>query len=111
MRWKLLLIAALLAGAVGAGSTLGLVYGLTRPLESVMRPSLFALSALLIPLAAITFASIFVYRHTARRRRLQAMLTALMAALLTLTILLLSSVLYTKPAPAETPAPAPRNVG
>lgn len=112
MRWKLLLIAVLLASVVGAGSTLGLVYGLTRSLESLTRPSLFALGALLIPIAAITFASIFVYRHTARRRRLQATLTALMAIVLTLTIIFLGFVLYTKPAPAPTPpSPTPRNVG
>jgi purine-cytosine permease-like protein len=111
MRWKLLLIAALLASVVGAGTALGLVYGLTRPFESLLRPSVFAFGALLIPVAAITFASIFVYRHTARRRRLQAMLTALLASVLTLTILLVSSALYTKPAPAPTPAPTPRNIG
>ena len=111
MRWKLLLIATLLATIVGAGSTLGLVYSLTRPVESLARPSAFALVALLLPIAAITFASIFVYRHTARRRRLQATLTALLATFLTMTILLLSSVLYTKPAPAPTPVPTPRNVG
>jgi hypothetical protein len=78
----------------------------------LLRPSVFALGTLLLPIAAITYASIFVYRHTARRRRLQAMLTALLAIFLTLTILLLSSILYTKPAPAPTPpAPTPRNVG
>jgi TctA family transporter len=111
MRWKLLLITALLATIAGAGSTLFLVYALVRPFESLVRPSLFSLAALLIPVAAITFAAIFVYRHTARRRRLQAMLTVLMASVLMLTVLLLSSVLYTKPAPAPTPVPVPRNVG
>jgi uncharacterized membrane protein len=111
MRWKLLLITTLLATIVGAGLTLFLVYALVRPVESLVRPSVFSLAALLIPVAAITFAAIFVYRHTARRRRLQAMLTALLASVLTLTALLLSSVLYTKPAPAPTPVPAPRNVG
>jgi Na+/proline symporter len=111
MRWKLLVFASLLATIVGAGSALGLVYGLTSTIENLSRPSAYALGALLIPIAAITFASIFVYRHTARRRRLQAMLTALIAIALTLTTLLLASVLYTKPAPSPTPAPSPRNVG
>lgn len=110
MRWKLLVFASLLATIVGAGSTLGLVYGLTSSVENLFRPS-YALGALLIPIAAITFASIFVYRHTARRRRLQAMLTALIAISLTLTSLLLASALYTKPAPSPTPAVSPRNVG
>jgi lysylphosphatidylglycerol synthetase-like protein (DUF2156 family) len=111
MRWKLLLIASLLATIAGAGSALGLIYGLIRPAATSARLSLYALGALLLPIAAITLASIFVYRHTARRRRLQAMLTALVATILTLTILTLGSVLYTKPAPAPTPAHAPRNVG
>ncbi|HEX8493123.1 MAG TPA: hypothetical protein VF658_09805 [Pyrinomonadaceae bacterium] len=111
MRWKLLLTVSLLATIVGAGSALALVYAVIRPAETSARPSFIALGALLLPIAAITLASIFVYRHTARRRRLQAMLTALLASVLTLTIFLLCSVLYTKPRPAPTPAPAPRNVG
>ena len=111
MRWKLLLIASLLATILGTGSAFGLIYGLKRSNGNLAQPSTFAFGALLIPVAAITFASIFVYRHTARRRRLQAMLTALIAGILTLTILLLGSVLYTKPAPAPTPAPTPRNIG
>lgn len=111
MRWRLLLIVSLLATIVGAGSTLGLVYFLTRPPEQLARPTLLTLGTLLIPVLVAIFAGIFVYRHTARRRRLQAMLTVLFISLLTLAILSLSSVLYTKPAPAPTPAPAPRNSG
>lgn len=111
MRWKLLITASLLATIVGAGAALALVYGLVRPAENPSRPSLVALAALLLPVLVITLASIFVYRHTARRRRLQAMLTALLASVLTLTIFLLCSVLYTKPSPAPTPLPSPRNVG
>lgn len=111
MRWKLLLIVSLLATIVGAGATLSLVYFLTRPQMQLAQPSLFALGTLLIPVIATIIASIFVYRHTSRRRRLQAMLTALFISLLTLAILSLSSVLYTKPEPAPTPAPTPTNIG
>lgn len=39
--------------------------------------------AILIPLIIVTAASIFVYRHTPRRRKLQAALTVLLAFLLT----------------------------
>jgi hypothetical protein len=38
-------------------------------------PGLLVFSTLLLPVAAIVVASIFVYRHTARRRKLQAFLT------------------------------------
>jgi hypothetical protein len=111
MRWKLVVIASLLATIVGAGSALGLIFGLTLTAENLSRPTLFAFGALLVPIAAVVAASVFVYRHTARRRRLQAMLTALLASILTLAILLLNSVFYTKPAPATPPVPVPRNLG
>ena len=111
MRWKLLVIASLLATIAGTGATICLVYGLMPPLQMASRPTAFALTAVLIPVAAIIIASIFVYRHTAKRRRLQAMMTALLASILTLAIFLLSSALYTKPAPQPQPTPAPRNIG
>ena len=109
MRWKLLLIASLLATLVGAGATLGIVIGVFGSPGELTTPGLAVLGALLIPVAAITVASIFVYRHTARRRRLQAMATALLATILTLTILFISSMLFSKPVP-DTP-PVPRRIG
>ncbi|HYY98455.1 MAG TPA: hypothetical protein VE642_07690, partial [Pyrinomonadaceae bacterium] len=57
-----------------------------------LRPWAAAL-ALAAPVACVVFASVFVYRHTARRRTLQAAATALLASLLTLTALLLGSLL------------------
>ena len=109
MRWKLLLIASLLATLVGAGATLGIIIGILGSPARYTAPDMAVLGTLLIPVAAITFASIFVYRHTARRRKLQAMATALLAIILTLSIFILSSVLTSKSAP-ETP-PVPRRDG
>lgn len=87
MRWKLLLIATLLATLVSTGTIIGLV----GSLKGFAHPNLFAFFALLVPLAATTYASIFVYRHTARRRRLQAFLTALFTIFLTLTAVIIAS--------------------
>lgn len=94
MRWKLLLVASLLAAIVGAGAALGIA--LAR--GSANRPPAFDLTTaatLLIPLVAIVIASIFVYRHTARHRLLQSVLAGLSAALLTLATLLACSILLT----------------
>lgn len=94
MRWKLLLVASLLAAIVGAGATLGI----TLARGSANHPpavDLTTAATLLIPLVVIVIASLFVYRHTARRRLLQAVLAGLSAALLTLAILLACSVLLT----------------
>ncbi len=110
MRWKLLLIASLVATLIGAGAPLGIVFGLSGPANHLIEPSNFILSTLLIPVAAITAAGFFVYRHTSRRRQIQAVLTVLLATLLTLAVLIFGSILLSKPAPASTPAPR-RNVG
>jgi hypothetical protein len=78
VRWKLLLAASLVASVVGAGGCYGLVYAVRR--LSQLHPS--ALTALviseLVPVAASVSAAVFVYRHTARRRKLQAVLTLLL---------------------------------
>ena len=79
MRWKLLIAASLLAAAVGAAACYAAVYLFLSPSNP---PSLVVPPALLAPLVTITFASVFVYRHTPRHRALQALATALLASLL-----------------------------
>ncbi len=110
MRWKLLLTASLVATIIGAGVPLAVVLGFSGSADRFVKPDIFILSTLLVPVAAITAASFFVYRHTARRRQIQAMLTVLLSAALTLAILLFGSILLSKPAPETEPAPR-RNVG
>ena len=91
MRWKLLLIASLIASIVGSGATLAIILllaGSSKPLGS---QDVVALSTLIIPIAMIIAASIFVYRHTARRRKTQAMAAALLSTILTLAIIFAST--------------------
>ena len=103
LRWKLLIAAALLAAAAGAGVCYAAAYFLLAPGAA---PSAWtAAAALLAPLGAITYASVFVYRHTARRRALQAAATGLLASLLTLTALTLGSALRARPEPESSPVP------
>ena len=92
MRLKLVFAAAALAALVGAGSCIALVLGVFS-VKALSSPGLLVASTLLLPIATIIVAAIFVYRHTARRRKLQAFLTAIVAALLTLTLFILASVL------------------
>lgn len=103
MRLKLVIIASVLAAVVGAGASIALVLGVFA-VKSLSSPGLLAASTLLLPIAAIVFASIFVYRHTARRRKLQAFLTAVLATLLTLSIFILTSTLTSR---ANLPEPNP----
>jgi uncharacterized membrane protein len=106
MRLKLVIIASVLAAVVGAGSSIALVLGVFA-VNSLSNPGLLAASTFLLPIATIAFASVFVYRHTARRRKLQAFLTALLATLLTLSIFMLTSVLTSRIGPREPVQPGP----
>ena len=89
MRWKLLFIASLLAAIVGTGVGFGIAIVLARyPIfGNNSTPPLII--GLLILAGAMTTASVFVYRHTARHRRLQAFLTVVLVMMLSLAAILL----------------------
>ena len=95
MRLKLVVLVSLLAAIVGAGSCIALVLGVFSR-EAWSSPGLLVLATFLLPLATIVFSAIFVYRHTARRRRLQAFLTLVLATLLTLAIFVLTSIVTSR---------------
>jgi purine-cytosine permease-like protein len=104
MRLKLVLAVSLLAAVVGAGSCIALVLGVFS-VKALSNPGLLVASTLLLPVAAIIFASLFVYRHTARRRKLQAFLTAILATLLTIALFIFASILSSRRNPIEPPQP------
>jgi len=105
MRLKLVIAASMLAALVGAGSCTALWLGVF-PVNPWSRPGLLLAATLLLPIASIIVASIFVYRHTARRRKLQAFLTTVLAALLSLSLFILASILSARRAPIEPAQPA-----
>jgi len=100
MRLKLVIAASVLAAVVGAGVCIALVLGVFS-VKTLSNPGLLVISTLVLPIATIAFASIFVYRHTARRRKLQAFLTAMIAIILTLTFLIAASMLTGRYRPLE----------
>ncbi len=109
MRWKLMFIAALVSGVVGTLLTFALVRAFFGHANLLIAYDSAVLGALLIPLTATVLASIFVYRHTARRRKLQALITAAFALLFTLTLFILGSTFFSKRTPAPqllTPPPS-----
>ena len=110
MRWKLLIITSVLAALIGVGGSAGLLYLLTGSATPAGQTGLAAAAALLFPLVVITFACIFVYRHTARRRKTQAAATALISLALTLAVLFASTcyIVCCEPPPQPLPPPTPR---
>jgi integral membrane sensor domain MASE1 len=82
LRWKLLVIASLLAAFAGAGLVVASIHVVFASVN-FPRPGAYIIGAsFLLPVALIVYAGIFVYRHTARRRKLQAVLTVLLSLLL-----------------------------
>ena len=104
MRWKLLIVTSSVAALVGAGASLGLAYGLLGTVGRVRAPhDAASLAVLALPLGVITAASIFVYRHTARLRPLQAALTATLSTALTLGLIVADTFLLPERAPQPQP--------
>jgi hypothetical protein len=88
VRWKLLIITSLVAALTNTGGMRALAYwmtGVTTPPTPAQTGALAGV--IIIPLVFTTLACVFVYRHTARRRKLQAALTALFALVLTFAAL------------------------
>ena len=100
MRLKLVIAASVLAAVVGAGICIALVLGVFS-VKTLSNPGLLVTSTLVLPIATTAFAAIFVYRHTARRRKLQAFLTAIIAIILTLAFLIAASILTGRYRPLE----------
>ena len=89
MRFKLVLLTSLIGALISAGTSVGIVsatlgswqWFLSQPTHDSTGLVIYA-----IPLATALGASIFVYRHTARRRKLQSVLTGILILLLCLVI-------------------------
>ena len=93
MRLKLVLISALIAAVAGAGSAIAIILFVFSSLNEITSPLLLVIATYLLPGLATLLASIFVYRHTARRRKLQAVLTAIIALVLTILLFVFASII------------------
>jgi glucose-6-phosphate-specific signal transduction histidine kinase len=107
MRLKLVLIVSLVAAFIGSGTSIAIIFTVFSSLKPITTPGLLVLSTILLPAISVFLASTFVYRHTARRRKLQAALTAILSILLSLAGFILASIVTSRfnsippPRPAE----------
>lgn len=106
MRLRLVLITSILAALVGTGASITIILGVFSSLRSLRAPGPLMLLTLLLPIAAVLLGAFFVYRHTARRRKLQAFLTALLATFLSLCLFLLASILTARYEQIQPPQPS-----
>src|SRR5438876_5552484 len=86
MRWKLLVlvsfVTALVASALWSAFTI-VFFESAGPLAT---HAWLLLASTLLPLIFAVSAGLFIYRHTAKRRKLQALLTAMFTLLLTIAM-------------------------
>src|SRR5204863_4264601 len=88
MRWKLIAITSLLGALIAGGAwSLLTIAGFNQLGIFFSHPGIVLIS-LVIPILLSLFAAIFVYRHTAQRRKTQALITMVLTLLLTLGIYL-----------------------
>ncbi|HEX9543662.1 MAG TPA: hypothetical protein VF955_00660 [Pyrinomonadaceae bacterium] len=111
MRLKLVFVSSLIAAVIGAGGVIAIILFVFSSLTPLMKPGAVVFSTFLLPLVATLIASIFVYRHTARRRKLQVALTALIALFLTVAIFLSASFATSRSRPIQPQPGLQRNAG
>ena len=83
MRWKLLVITSVVGSLVAGGLWSALAAALFGPAAVVGRRDWLLPVSLIVPAGIAIFAGYFVYRHTASRRKSQALITILVALILT----------------------------
>jgi len=92
MRWKLLITTSIAAAVVAFSVWCALTIGLFGSARALARNDGLLLASIVIPIAVAGAGGFFAYRHTARRRKLQALITTLLAIFLTIMVYLAASV-------------------
>ena len=111
MRLKLVMIVALIAALVGSGSSIAIIMTRSASMRVLSSPDLVVTATFVLPIASVILAAFFVYRHTARGRKTQALLTGVLAAFLSLGVFILASILTSRNTPLQPQPTTPRNIG
>ena len=97
VRWKLLLVVSIVGGLLALGLWSILAVAIFGSARVMAQEDWRLLVSLVIPLALTILATIFVYRHTSRRRKLQALLACGLVLLLTAFSYLIASTFFVSP--------------
>ena len=95
MRWKLLGLVSVIAALFGVAlwsAVIILAFGSAR---AMARNDWVLLGSFVIPLAITVYGALFVYRHTAHRRKSQALIAILLTLLLTAAAYFVASTVFT----------------
>ena len=96
MRLKLILIVSGAVSIAGAAGAALLLYLSSGSIQFIHSRGFGLVLACIAPAAAVIFGAFFIYRHTARRRILQALLTVVISVFFILTLFLASVLILGK---------------
>jgi hypothetical protein len=99
MRFKLILIVSMVVSIVGSAGTAFLLYVSFGSIEFTRPRGFWLISSCVMPAILVLTGGFFVYRHTARRRALQAMLTIVISVFIILSLFLASVLILRRPSP------------
>jgi len=109
MRWKVLMLASLASAIAGVGLALLITLVFYNSVSEMLgHGGAGELGVIIVLVLAVSFAGFFVYRHTARRRKLQTTLAVVFTLLFTVAAFALAA-LFT-PKAQLWPAPAARGL-
>src|SRR5712692_7353310 len=94
MRWKLLVLVSFVAALLALGLWSAITIAVFGSARALARNDWLLLLTAIVPLAIAAYSGVFVYRHTARRRKTQAALTVILSLLLTLGTYLTASLMF-----------------
>ena len=92
MRWRLLITTSIAGALIGFSAWCAIAIGVFGSARALARNDGLFLASIMIPLAVAVAGGFFAYRHTARRRKLQALITTLLAIFLTVVVYLAVSI-------------------
>ena len=91
MRWKLLVLVSLIAALIALGLWSAIIIAVFGSARILAQNDWLLLCSLVIPLGVTAYAGLFVYRHTAKRRKLQALIAIVLVLFLTSAAYLIAS--------------------
>ena len=94
MRWKLLVLVSLVAALLALGVWSAVIITVFGSARVLAQNHWLLLCSLVIPLGVTAYAGMFVYRHTARRRRTQAVFSILLTLFLSAGTYLVASQVF-----------------
>lgn len=94
MRWKLLGLVSVIAALFGVALWSAVTIAAFGSARAMARHDWALLGSFVIPLAVTVFGALFVYRHTAHRRKSQALIATVLTLLLAAAAYLVASGLF-----------------